>query len=114
MKSKTFSLIALVAALTVLPGVGIANPPAPVATAAQKPAVSPPTPTFRVLPYRAPFVVPKEFLGFGPCKLGSTCMAMDERQFAPCLVSTKPCADQARKREVGKPQAEDPVIKISR
>lgn len=93
MNSKIFLIVAAVG-VVVMPGYSASKPPAVAAAP-------------RIL-------VPKEFLGFGVCKLGTSCMTMDKRPFEPCLVSTKTCADKARQRETGAPRDENPLIKISR
>jgi hypothetical protein len=53
------------------------------------PAAPPPMRSLQ-LPLEPP---PAPLQDFKPCKLGESCMAMDDRPFEPCLVTTRRCAD---------------------
>jgi hypothetical protein len=47
-------------------------------------------------PKNQPFQLPLPRQDFKACKLGQSCMAMDERPFELCLVSSKRCADKIK------------------
>jgi hypothetical protein len=53
------------------------------------PAAPPQMRSFQLLPE----LPPPSLQGFKPCKLGESCMALDDRPFEPCLVTTRRCAD---------------------
>ena len=55
-----------------------------------------------------PLEPPRKLAG-GICKLGASCLEMDERPFEPCLVGTKECVDKAVEPiPVEGPKLEDP------
>ena len=56
-----------------------------------------------------PLESPDEQPGFKPCKLGTSCIAMDPRPFEPCLLSTRECTEKATEPLlVGEPKPSDP------
>lgn len=66
------------------PATAVANERQPFAT----------TVRMAVQPQIQPFQLPLPQQDFKACKLGQSCMAMDERPFELCLVSSKRCADK--------------------
>lgn len=69
------------------PATAVANDRQPFATTVR--VAGPP----QVQPFQLPPLPQQDFKA---CKLGQSCMAMDERPFELCLVSSKRCADKIK------------------